>query len=43
MPSHTLTKFEIQKWYKNEPEFNEVFSKDNLYKTKDGKYVVNLN
>ena len=37
MPSHTLTNFEIQKYYQNEPKFNGVFSRNNLPKTiKDG-------
>ena len=30
MPPHPLTKFEIQKYYQNEPRFNGVFSNDNL-------------
>ena len=27
---HPLTNFEIQKYYKNEPRFNGVFSRNNL-------------
>ena len=43
MPPHPLTNFEIQKYYKNEPKFNGVFSRNNLFKKiKDGVYVVNL-
>ena len=43
MPPHPLTNFEIQKYYKNEPRFNGVFSRDNLpKKIKDGAYVINL-
>ena len=42
MPPHPLTNFEIQKYYKNEPRFNGVFSRDNLPKLKDGVYVINL-
>ena len=43
MPSHLLTNFEIQKYYKNEPRFNGVFSRNNLpKKIKDGTYVINL-
>ena len=43
IPSHTLTNFEIQKYYKNEPRFNGVFSRNNLpKKIKDGVYVINL-
>ena len=30
MKPHPLTKFEIQKYYENEPRFNGVFSRDNL-------------
>ena len=29
MPPHLLTKFEIQKYYQNEPRFNSVYSKNN--------------
>ena len=40
---HTLTNFEIQKYYENESRFNGVFSRDNLLKKiKDGAYVINL-
>ena len=43
MPPHPLTNFEIQKYYKNEPRFNGVFSRNNLpKKIKDGTYVINL-
>ena len=43
MPPHPLTNFEIQKYYKNEPRFKEVFSRNNLpKKIKDGAYVINL-
>ena len=38
----TITNFEIQKYYQNEPRFNGVFSIDNLPKIKDGTYVKNL-
>ena len=38
-----LTNLEIQKYYKNEPRFNGVFSRNNLpKKIKDGAYVINL-
>ena len=30
MPSHPSTNFEIQKYNKNEPRFNGVFSRKNL-------------
>ena len=48
MPPHPLTNFEIQKYYKNEPRFNGVFSRNNLSeynfikKIKDGAYMINL-
>ena len=42
MPSHTLTNFEIQKYYQKEPKFNGVYSRNNLPKIKDGTYVINL-
>ena len=32
MPPHPLINFEIQKYYKNEPRFNGVFSRNNLPK-----------
>ena len=42
MPAHPLTNFEIQEYYKNEPRFNGVYSRDNLPKTiKNGAYVIN--
>ena len=42
MPPHPLNNFEIQKYYQNEPRFNDVYSRDNLSKIKDGAYVMNL-
>ena len=43
MPPHRLTNFEIQKYYKNEPKFKGVYSRDNLpNKIKDRTYVINL-
>ena len=46
IPSHPLTNFEIQKYYKNyknEPRFNGVFLRNNLPKNiKDGAYIINL-
>ena len=36
MPPHPLTHFEIQKYYENEPKFNGVYSRNNLFKIKDG-------
>ena len=43
IPPHPLTNLEIQKYYKNEPRFNGVFSRNNLpKKIKDGAYIINL-
>ena len=43
MKPRPLTNFEMQKYYENEPRFNGVFSRDNLFsKIKDGAYVINL-
>ena len=42
MPPHPSTTFEIQKYHKNEPRFNVVYSRDNLQKIKDGTYIINL-
>ena len=32
-PAHPLTNFEMQEYYKNQPRFNGVYSRDNLPKT----------
>ena len=42
LPPHPLTKFEIQKYYQNEPRFHGVFSRDNLPRNYL-PYVINLN
>ena len=52
MPPHPFTNFEIQKYYQNEPRFNDVYSRDNFnkrsstecnsFEIKGGAYVVNL-
>ena len=42
MPPHSLTNFEIQKYYQNELKFNGVYWKNNLPKIKDETYVINL-
>ena len=43
MLPHPLTNFEKQKYYKNEPRFNCVFSRKNLpKKIKDGASIINL-
>ena len=42
MPNHPLTNFEIQKYYQNLPEFDGVYSKNDLPKIKHRAYVVYL-
>ena len=42
MPPHSLTNFEIQKYYQNKHKSNGVYSRNNLPKIKDGAYVINL-
>ena len=40
MSPRRLTNFEIQKYYQNEPNFNGIYSRNNLLNTKDGVYVI---
>ena len=43
LPFHPLTNIEISKYYKNEPRFDGVYSRNNLSKkNKKGAYVINL-
>ena len=43
IPFHPLTNFVINEYYKNEPRFNGVYSRDNLpNNVKNGAYVINL-
>ena len=43
IPVHSLTKFEIQKYYQNYPRFNGDFSRDNLpNKIKGTASIINL-
>ena len=43
MLPHPFTNFEIQKYYENEPRFNDGYTRNNLpKKIKDGAYVINL-
>ena len=43
LPFRPLTNIEINEYYKNEPRFNGVYSRNNLPKTiKKGAYVINL-
>ena len=43
LPFHPLTIIELSEYYKNEPKFNGVYSRDNIpNKIKKGAYVINL-
>ena len=42
MPSYPLTTFQIQKYYENEPKFNDVYLRNNLSKIMDGAYIIIL-
>ena len=43
LPFHPLANIEISEYYKNEPRFNRVYSRNNLpNKIKKGAYVINL-
>ena len=42
MPSYPLTNFQIQKYYENEPKFNEFYLRNNLSKIMDGAYIITL-
>ena len=43
LPFHPLTNIEISEYYKNEPRFNDVYSRNDLpNKIKKGAYVINL-
>ena len=43
LPFHPLINIEINEFYKNEPRFNGVYSRNNLpNKIKKGAYVINL-
>ena len=43
MPPHPLTNFEIQKSYQNKPKFNDVYSRNNSCKIKDGAHIMSMN
>ena len=44
IPRRPLTNFELEMYYRNEPRFNGVFSRNNLpKKIKDGAYIININ
>ena len=38
---HPLSKVEITKYLNNEPRFNGILSRNNLYKIRNGAYVIN--
>ena len=43
LPFHPLTNIEINEYYKSEPKFNGIYSRNNLPKTiKKGEYVIHL-
>ena len=42
MVPHSLTNFEIQKYYQKEPKFNGVYSRNSFSKIKCGSYLINL-
>ena len=43
LPFHPLTNFQISEYYKNEPRFNSVYSRNNSPdKIKKGGYMINL-
>ena len=42
MPPRPLTNFEIQEYHQNEPKSNGVYSRNNLFKIKNGAFIVNL-
>ena len=42
MPTLPLTSFETQNYYQNKPRFNGIYSRNNLTKTKDEAYRINI-
>ena len=42
IPPDPFTISDIQKYFQSKPRFNGVYSRDNLPKTKDGAFVINL-
>ena len=42
MPLYLVINFSIQKQYRNEPNFNGVYSRNNLANIKDRTFVINL-
>ena len=42
MLPHPLSNIEIQKYYQNKPKFKILYSRNDLYKMKDGAYILNF-
>ena len=42
MLRHPLTNFEMQTYDQNEPNFNGIYSRNNLLRIKYGAYVINF-
>ena len=42
MPLYLVINFSIQKQYRNEPNFNGVYSRNNLANIKDRTFIINL-
>ena len=42
MPPHSLTNFEMKKYYQNQPRFNGVYSRDSLTEIKDEADEIDL-
>ena len=40
MPPHSLTFFEIEKYYHNKPKFNGAYSRNNLHNIEEKAYVM---
>ena len=38
MPPYPFTNFKIKNYYQYQPRFNGVYSRNDLYKIKDGAY-----
>ena len=43
VPFHPLNNTEITSLFNYKPRFNDVFSRNNLPRIKDGAYIINLN
>ena len=42
MPLHPLTNFGTPKYYQKKAKLNYVYSRNNLPRIKDGRYIINL-